>query len=312
MGLVEISGMACGPQTIPAGITGDACYYYRAIAWQLKQNGKNQEWKRVADESLYVPFFVEDPTGRMLIDPAGADLDVHRNFKDEIGTAFFSTRELMPTNVARFLLRYGLSGAEGIRLEEYCIKPDYPLFVLGTLGQSSNQQRRSWTPEPHISASSSLPSSGLLQALSRIPGITIESSTTQIPLAAASAKATNSLPTGQARAAGNPPAVWSTVSLDEEKVSAAAVLLAHRREPSIATADPPDMPASQEISPGGFDMNPAVAIGKGAKDAPFTISSRSEREVVQSLAWKSALYIWGGPALTLGCLYFLSLAMGWM
>ena len=67
MGLVEISGMAHGPQTIPAGITGDPCYYYRAIAWQLKQSGKNQEWKRVADESLYVPFFVEDPTGRMLI-----------------------------------------------------------------------------------------------------------------------------------------------------------------------------------------------------------------------------------------------------
>ena len=32
MGLVELSGMGIGPQTIPAGITGDPCYYYRATA----------------------------------------------------------------------------------------------------------------------------------------------------------------------------------------------------------------------------------------------------------------------------------------
>ena len=34
MGLVEVSGMARGPQTIRAGITGEPCYYYRARAWQ--------------------------------------------------------------------------------------------------------------------------------------------------------------------------------------------------------------------------------------------------------------------------------------
>jgi hypothetical protein len=41
------------------------------------------------------------------------------------------------------------------------------------------------------------------------------------------------------------------------------------------------------------------------------ISWHSQREVVQSLAWKSALCIWGGPALTLACVYFLILSLGW-
>jgi hypothetical protein len=96
MGLVEITGMATGPHTIPAGITGEPCFYYRAMAWQLRQSGRSNQWRKVADESLYVPFFVEDSTGRMLVNPQGAELDVHRNFKDEIGESLFANRDTMP------------------------------------------------------------------------------------------------------------------------------------------------------------------------------------------------------------------------
>ena len=119
-------------QTIPAGITGDPCFYYRATASRVRQSGNSSEWKQVADESLFVPFFLQDDTGRMLVNPQGADMDVHRNFKDEFGGSFFSTNDMPMGSVRDFLLRYGLSG-EHVRLEEYCIKPDYPLFVLGTL-----------------------------------------------------------------------------------------------------------------------------------------------------------------------------------
>src|ERR1700733_7865540 len=83
MGLVEVSGMAVGPNTIPAGITGEPCYYYRATAWEYQRSGNRNNWKRVADESLFVPFFVQDDTGRMLVNSQGADMDVHSNFKDE-------------------------------------------------------------------------------------------------------------------------------------------------------------------------------------------------------------------------------------
>src|ERR1700690_1313191 len=94
MGLVELSGMAIGPQTIPAGITGDPCYYYRATAWELRQSGNSRQWKQVASESLFVPFFVQDDTGRMLVNAQGADMDVHRNFKDEFGGSFFSSTDM--------------------------------------------------------------------------------------------------------------------------------------------------------------------------------------------------------------------------
>jgi hypothetical protein len=55
-----------------------------------------------------------------------------------------------------------------------------------------------------------------------------------------------------------------------------------------------------------------VAIGKGERGDPFTISSQSQREVVQALAWKSMLYIWGSPVFTIVCIYFLLVYWGWL
>ena len=77
MGMVEISGLAVGPYTLIAPITARPCYYYRTVVWEWKQSGKNKQWVKVAGESMHVPFFVDDNTGRLLVDPRGADLDLH-------------------------------------------------------------------------------------------------------------------------------------------------------------------------------------------------------------------------------------------
>jgi hypothetical protein len=303
MGLVEVSGIAKGPQTIPAGLTGQACYYYEAIAWQLRQSGKSRQWQKVADERLYVPFFVEDPTGSLFVDPQGAQLDIHRNFKDELGSSFFGSRDMIPENISSFLLRNGVNGSEATKFEEYCIQPDDPMFVLGTLGQTSGTQQ--WTPGPHVTAAGSSHGFRLnffgptgtqtLRALGWIPEPRTE--------------AVNA-PISAMRAGGIPlaPAAWSSVSMDEETVASLNV--------GVATAEPPDAASEPSASTPaidgtGFNLHPAAAISKGTNNDPFMISWHSQKEVVHALAWKSALCIWGGPALTLACLYILLLTLGW-
>ena len=284
------------------------------MAWQLKYSGKNQQWKKVADESLYVPFFVEDATGDALVDPQGAELDIHRNFHDELGDSFFSTSGMMPKNVSAFLLRYGLLGTEKIRLEEYCIKPSDPLFILGTLCQNTAATR--WTPSVHIAAlGSSFKSrlslfgptgSSIFRALGWAPGLTVPLEKTQ--------------PQQPAPASAH----WSSVSLEDEamhamaahshrQASAVASPAAAETAPSVATAEtaPPESDPAPDNTAAGFNMHPPAAIAKGANHDLFMISWRSQREVVQSLAWKSALCIWGGPTLTLACVYFLILSLGW-
>ena len=61
-----------------------------------------------------------------------------------------------------------------------------------------------------------------------------------------------------------------------------------------------------------FDLHPPVVLMQGTHSPAFFISWRSQREVVISLGWKSALMIWCGPMVTLACVYFLLAHFGWL
>ena len=333
MGLVELNGMPVGPNTIPAGITGDPCFYYRAEAWERVQSGRSSEWKRVADESLFVPFFLQDDTGRMLINAQGAAMDLHCNFKDEFGGLFFGNSDVPLGSVDDFLLRYGLSGKH-VRLEEYCIKPDYPLFVLGTLGE--NHARWGDTPEKHTSVSSAafnlrLNSGGmngsLLQMLGARTSARVQLRATRFP-AGSSASTTPRL----VNMATPQTSSWNSISMDEVHpplstkdavatetltsemgpAPSADLQLAQQRSRYVAATSLPDTPPLTVTADPSFDLNVPCAISKGETGAPFTISCESQRELVSSLGWKSAACIWGGPALTITCVYILLLTLGVM
>ncbi|MBV8053200.1 MAG: hypothetical protein JOZ80_18575 [Acidobacteriaceae bacterium] len=58
-----------------------------------------------------------------------------------------------------------------------------------------------------------------------------------------------------------------------------------------------------------FDLHPKVVLGS-SPSRPLFLSPRSQIEIVQDLAWKSAVYIWGGPALTLFCFWYLLSRLG--
>jgi hypothetical protein len=61
-----------------------------------------------------------------------------------------------------------------------------------------------------------------------------------------------------------------------------------------------------------FELTPKTVLMKGTHNPDFFISWQSQRDVVKSLSWKSALMIWGGPALTLFCVYVLATQFGWL
>jgi hypothetical protein len=90
------------------------------------------------------------------------------------------------------------------------------------------------------------------------------------------------------------PASWnpSAVSVSAQAGSAAQPVMAVE-----AKAEP--------IDAQGFDLHPPVVLMKGTHEPSFFISWRSQREVIGSLGWKSALMIWGGPALAIACIYVL-------
>jgi hypothetical protein len=319
MGLVEINGLVVGPYTMMAPITGVPCYYFRTTAWQWQQRGKNSEWVKVADESLHVPFFLDDNTGRVLVDPQGAEMDIHRDFHDEFSTSLFSSSLEIPSNISSFLARNGVSTDKKIKVDEYCIKPKNALFILGTLAQNpgltvSATPVRSLTAEQH-SVSFHIP--GTSGAFSLSTGVTspqnmlfnefksegrtqlICFTETRRPGQAHDPTQQQKITAALVRAGISNPAAWAAAGVDSAVVATPV-------SPPVDASTAPTMALEQ------FDLHPPVVLMKGAHDPAFLISWHSQRDVVSSLSWKSTLMIWGGPALTLLCGYIVAAHFDWL
>jgi hypothetical protein len=318
LGMVEISGLATGPYTMLAPITGRPCYYFRTLVWEWKQHGKNKEWVKIAGECMHVPFFLDDNTGRMLIDPRGAALDLHRDFQEEFCDSFFTTKDPAPESVRTFLARHGVMTNNKIKVEEFCIKPKNALFTLGTLAENTGLEV---TPQPIRESeeigsvtigkfSLSLSPTGfnsiggdddvpvlaepvasradvLSHEVVRLPSNTA-------PMKSSEMTQQQKIAAALIKAGITSPAAWSAAGLPSQSTSAVQVLSA---------------PASAALADGGgsngFDPHPRVVLRKGENNKTFLISWRSQQEVARALGWKCTLMIWGGPALALLCLYVL-------
>lgn len=330
LGLVEINGLALGPYTITAPVTGRACYYYRTLGWELRKSGKNEEWRQVADESFHVPFFVDDNTGLQLINPQGAEMDLHRDFHEEYSNSMFFGRE-MPEKVSAFLARHAVSGERRVRVDEYCIKPKNALFILGTLAENAGMKVSAQPIKTqHASLAKiamHLPGSKAGKvgiALEATPGSTLRSKRLRM----SSDEPTAEDPQEVVRLS-SPPKPQSSAELTQQGKIAAALIRAGIHNPNAwdaagvnpAVAGTPGafgMLASDSSSaatgtaPEQFELQPKTVLMRGENDSTFFISWRSQREIVASMSWKSAAFIWGGPALTLVSVYVLLAHFGWL
>jgi len=334
MGMVEVSGLAVGPYTMIAPITARSCYYYRTLVWEWKQRGRNKQWVKIAGECMHVPFFVDDGTGLMLVDPRGAELDLYRDFRQEFN-GFFSNAGEAPGNVNSFLARHGVTTSNKIRVEEYCIKPKNSLFILGTLAENPGVRV---APEP-VSDSEAL-SRGMSLSIASLSGslslgldsgsLTLNPRTNDPSLESFSEPLAAEFDSTGPRIVHLSPDAGpvKTPDMTQQQRIAAALMKAGISNPAawaaagvttgasaggvVVMADPLNTDtsgngsktaASSATTANGFDPHPPVVLMKGVNNKTFLISWRSQREVASALGWKCALMIWGGPALALLSLY---------
>jgi hypothetical protein len=224
LGLVEVSGKVEGPYTIIAPLSERDCFYYRTTAWTRGQ----RSWHKAAEESLSAPFFLDDGTGKLMVDARGAQAELPAAFSEEYSSD-------VPGYAQRFLSRHGVSSDAGVEMEEYVVRQGDTLFAMGTLRENTSGTENFLSPE-----------AADLEREQELGGV---------------------MPVGTGV-----------------------------RKPAATSAQ--------------FDLHPKVALGS-APNRPLFISVRSQREIVQWLAWKSALFIWGGPMLTLLCFWYLLGRLGY-
>lgn len=128
LGLVEITGTVEGPYTIIGPMSEEDCFYYRAVVWS---KGERSPWRKTAEESLAAPFFLDDGTGKMMVDPHGAETDLPPVFSEEYQTD-------VPDHLRHFLSRHAVPSGFSLKLEEYCVRPGDTLFAMGTLRENSS------------------------------------------------------------------------------------------------------------------------------------------------------------------------------
>jgi hypothetical protein len=297
MGLVEINGLATGPHAINSPLKQISCYYYCSIAWEFQQRGKNSEWVKVAEESLHVPFYMNDGSGKLLVDPTGAEMDLHCDMHEEYNRSVLLSGPEMPGSVYAFLSRHGVDSSRRIKVEERCISPENHLFILGTLSQNpgldasvvpawagQSAQKSIRLAMPAITPAKQKPEIVNLSGdPAAVPAIEM---TQQQKIAAALLKA----------GIGSP-AAWAVAGVSPQ----AAIQGGSSAAPAVAISA--ESPAEDGLQ--SFDLHPPVVLMKGSHDPTFFISWQSQRDLIATLGWKSTLMIWGGPALTLVCVYLL-------
>jgi hypothetical protein len=135
LGLAEVSGIAReSGKLLTSDFSKTPCVFYRYKVEEYRSSGKSGSWVTIAEHISSEYFYLEDKTGRVLICPAGAELDVHtdRKYSNSFGA---KDRDLFLEQLDSMGL--ATSGAFGfgrqLRCEEAYIAPGDSVYVIGTV-----------------------------------------------------------------------------------------------------------------------------------------------------------------------------------
>jgi hypothetical protein len=82
---------------------------------------------------------------------------------------------------------------------------------------------------------------------------------------------------------------------------------------AVGVADPPAKNGSRSISAlQALDLNAFKTLKQAGGHPALRIRTAAPHSAGPSFGWKPALMVWGGPVLTLACLYILAAHFGWL
>ena len=134
VGLVEVSGKVESAEILYQSPFAQAeCVYYSYKVEERRRSGKSHKWVTIEQGETDSPFYLRDETGRVLVDPRGADCSLDTDHSYTMETFTSSAQEV------RFkagLERIGISSTSffferPLRATEIYISPGDSLFILG-------------------------------------------------------------------------------------------------------------------------------------------------------------------------------------
>ncbi len=86
MGPVQIEGTAVGEKTLLSPVTRVPCFFYKVEIERWTSDGRGSgSWVHYLTDRAWVPFYLQDQTGRVRVDPRGAECDLERSGQSVVG-----------------------------------------------------------------------------------------------------------------------------------------------------------------------------------------------------------------------------------
>lgn len=125
MGQIEVKGRAKNKYLLNSPFTGSACAYYSYKIYDTYYDGKNRRTVLIEEGSSdMTPFYIEDDTGRVLVDPR--DAIIQGGQKDKI----YGSSNFHMASMFHFATLIGKIPSDGFA-EEITVPQNSPLYVQG-------------------------------------------------------------------------------------------------------------------------------------------------------------------------------------
>lgn len=120
MGLVEVHGKAKGDQLMNSPVTKTPCLFYRVDIerWQQGSRGGGS-WVHFKTDTNGAKFYLEDQTGKALVDPRAAEFDLITTAKRETRPSPRSALVALLTDSKAYLKMTEKHGGRDVELETY-------------------------------------------------------------------------------------------------------------------------------------------------------------------------------------------------
>jgi hypothetical protein len=285
MGLVQVRGQALTDQLIPSPITHTPCCFYK-VNIEHYETGEHGGWKHYRTDMDGAKFYIQDQTGKVLVDSYSAEYDLPESPPRVVDGAHIAP--VMGTGASdQELLQY----VETAGAHQFASTIEHWLDTKGPLDDPKREQGRQTLLNmirviPQVTA-----------AKGRIPPELIEKIEASHPLDDPEKEQQRQMFLQHIRETG---------SLPGGQFSGAASSGRYRlREYLILPGQQYHVTGTCVENPNSQDAHDRNMIVLGKNEKTFLISSKAEQEVQQGLRQRALGMVFGGAALALVCLALL-------
>jgi hypothetical protein len=291
MGLVQVRGQALADQLIPSPVTHTPCCFYQ-VKIERYETGEHGGWKHYRTDMDGAKFYLQDQTGKVLVDSYAAEYDLPETPPRVVDGAHIAP--LMGTGASdqellQYVQRAGVNRIAGT--------VEHWLDKRGLLDDPKHEQGRQALLE--IARAIPKAMSGQATLPGKIPSALVEKIMASQPLADPKKEEQRQIFLQQIRETG-------TVPMPPMSVSVSSATGRYRlREALILPGQEYHVTGTCVENPDGHEAHDRNMIVQGQNEKTFLISSKAEQEVQQGLRKRALGMVFGGAALALFCLALL-------